>query len=164
MKEIWNWIHLSITAFGGWLGWFFGGLDGLLLALVIIVVIDYISGVMCAIVFKKLSSEVGFRGIFKKVIIFSLVAIGHIIDLHVIGDHGGGQEAVRTAIICFYIVNELVSLLENSARLGLPVPDKLKGVLAQLHNREPANIMPPLPKLEMLQENKTEDNDDETVS
>ena len=131
MKEIWNWIQVAIAATGGWLGYFLGGWDGFLYALLAFVVIDYITGLMCAVLEKKLSSEVGFRGIFKKVLIFSLVAIGHIIDKSVIGD----GYLIRTAVIFFYLSNEGVSILENAAHIGLPVPQKLKDILEQLHNR-----------------------------
>lgn len=131
MKEIWNWVQVALAAFGGFLGWFLGGFDGFLYALVALMVADYITGVMCAIVDKTLSSEVGFRGIFKKVLIFVLVGIGHIIDTNLIGD----GNVLRTAIIFFYCSNEGVSMLENSSRLGLPIPEKLKDVLAQLHNK-----------------------------
>lgn len=131
MKEIWNWVQVALTALGGFLGWFVGGFDGFLYALVALMVADYITGVMCAIVNKILSSEVGFRGIFKKVLIFVLVGIGHIIDTHLIGD----GSVLRTATIFFYCSNEGVSMLENAARLGLPIPEKLKDILAQLHNK-----------------------------
>ena len=132
MKEFWISIQVAFTAVGGWLGWFLGGCDGLLYALLAFVVIDYITGVMCAVVDKKLSSAIGFRGIFKKVLIFALVGIGHILDTYVIGT----GSVLRTAIIFFYLSNEGVSLLENAAHLGLPIPEKLKSVLAQLHGRE----------------------------
>ena len=131
MKEIWNWIQVAIAATGGWLGYFLGGWDGFLYALLAFVVIDYITGLMCAVLEKKLSSEVGFRGIFKKVLIFSLVAIGHIIDKSVIGD----GYVIRTAVIFFYCSNEGVSMLENAGHLGLPIPAKLKDILEQLHDR-----------------------------
>ena len=131
MREFWNTIQLIFTAVGGWLGWFLGGSDGLLFALIAFVVIDYITGVMCAILDKKLSSEVGFKGIFKKVLIFALVGIGHILDTRVIGS----GSVMRTAVIFFYLSNEGVSLLENAAYLGLPIPQKLKSVLEQLHDR-----------------------------
>ena len=131
MKEFWNTIQLIFTAIGGWLGWFLGGCDGLLYALIAFVVIDYITGVMCAVIDHNLSSEIGAKGIFKKVLIFLLVGIGHIIDTHVIGT----GSVLRTAVIFFYISNEGVSLLENAAHLGLPVPEKLKAVLEQLHDR-----------------------------
>ena len=131
MKEFWNTIQLIFTAIGGWLGYFLGGCDGLLYALVAFVVIDYITGVMCAINDKTLSSEVGFRGICRKVLIFLLVGIANILDVQVIGT----GSVLRTAVIFFYISNEGVSLLENAAHLGLPVPEKIKTVLEQLHDR-----------------------------
>ena len=131
MKEFWNLIQLIFTALGGWLGYFLGGCDGLLVALVVFVATDYITGVMCAIEDKTLSSEVGFKGICRKVIIFMLVGIGHILDTQVIGT----GSVLRTAIIFFYLSNEGVSLLENAAHLGLPIPEKLKDVLEQLHDR-----------------------------
>ena len=131
MKEFWNTIQIVFTAVGGWLGWFLGGCDGLLYALIVFVVIDYVTGVMAAVVDHKLSSEVGFKGIFKKVLIFLLVGIGHILDTHVIGS----GSVLRTAVIFFYLSNEGVSLIENAAHLGLPIPEKLKSVLEQLHDR-----------------------------
>ena len=131
MKEFWNTIQLVFAAVGGWLGYFLGGCDGLLYALVAFVAIDYITGVMCAISDKTLSSEVGFRGICRKVLIFLLVGIGNIIDAQVLGSPG----VLRTAVIFFYLSNEGVSLLENAAHLGLPVPDAIKTVLEQLHDR-----------------------------
>ena len=131
MREFWNTIQLIFTAVGGWLGWFLGGCDGLLYALIAFVVIDYVTGVMAAVVDHKLSSEVGFKGIFKKVLIFLLVGIGHILDTHVIGS----GSVLRTAVIFFYLSNEGVSLIENAAHLGLPIPEKLKSVLEQLHDR-----------------------------
>lgn len=131
MKEFWNTIQLIFTAVGGWLGYFLGGCDGLLYALIAFVVIDYITGVMCAINDKTLSSEVGFRGICRKVLIFLLVGIANILDVQVIGT----GSVLRTAVIFFYISNEGVSLLENAAHLGLPVPEKIKTVLEQLHDR-----------------------------
>ena len=131
MKEFWNTIQLVFAAVGGWLGYFLGGCDGLLYALIAFVAIDYITGVMCAISDKTLSSEVGFRGICRKVLIFLLVGIANIIDVQVLGAPG----VLRTAVIFFYLSNEGVSLLENAAHLGLPVPDAIKTVLEQLHDR-----------------------------
>ena len=128
---IWTKIQIAITSLGGVLGYFVGGMDGLLTALVILMVLDYVTGVMCAIVDKSLSSAIGFRGIFKKVLIFMLVGVAHILDLHVIGT----GEALRSAVICFYLSNEGVSLLENAGYLGLPIPEKLKAILAQLHEK-----------------------------
>ena len=131
MKELWNTTQFIFAAVGGWLGWFLGGCDGLLYALIAFVVIDYITGVMCAILDKRLSSRVGFKGICKKVLIFALVGMGHTLDTHIIGT----GSVLRTAVIFFYISNEGVSLLENATYLGLPVPQKLKLILEQLHNR-----------------------------
>lgn len=131
MKQIWSGIQIAFTAFGGFLGWFLGGIDGFLYALIAFTVIDYITGVMCAITDKKLSSSVGFKGICRKVLIFTLVGIGNIVDVYVLGQGG----VLRTAVIFFYLSNEGVSILENSAHLGLPIPEKLKEVLEQLHER-----------------------------
>lgn len=131
MKQIWTGIQIAFSALGGFLGWFLGGADGFLYALIVFVVIDYATGVLCAIADKNLSSEVGFKGICRKVLIFTLVGIGNILDVYVLGEAG----VLRTAVIFFYLSNEGVSLLENSAHLGLPIPEKLKDVLAQLHDR-----------------------------
>ena len=131
MKEFWNLCQLVFTAVGGWLGYFLGGCDGLLIALAVFVVADYITGVMCAVSDKKLSSEVGFEGICRKIIIFLLVGIAHILDVTMIAT----GSVLRTAVTFFYLSNEGVSLLENAAHLGLPIPEKLKDVLEQLHDR-----------------------------
>ena len=132
MKEIWNWIQIVFAAIGGGIGWFLGGADGFLYALIAFVVIDYITGVMCAIVDKNLSSEVGFKGICKKVLVLMLVGVANIVDVHVVG----AGSALRSAVVCFYMSNEGVSMLENASHLGLPIPEKLKDILAQLHERE----------------------------
>lgn len=129
---VWAKIQAAITVIGGWLGYFLGGLDGLMIALVIFVVLDYVTGIMCAIADKKLSSSVGFKGICRKVLIFLLVGVAHIVDLHVVGS----GSVLRGAVVCFYLSNEGVSMLENAAHLGLPVPEKLKVILEQLHDRE----------------------------
>ena len=131
MKEFWNVIQAAFAAVGGWLGYFLGGCDGLLYALLAFVVLDYITGVMCAVSDKKLSSAVGFKGICRKVLIFSLVGIGYLLDTQVFGETG----VLRTAIIFFYLSNEGLSLVENAAYLGLPIPEKLRKVLEQLHDR-----------------------------
>ncbi|HCT64216.1 MAG TPA: holin [Lachnospiraceae bacterium] len=132
MKNITDVIQWIFASIGGCLGYFFGGFDGFLYALLVFVVIDYITGIMVAILEKKLSSEVGFRGIFKKVLIFSFVAIGQIVDTQLIGQ----GSVLRTAVIFFYISNEGISILENATIIGLPVPEKLKDVLVQLKNNE----------------------------
>ena len=131
MKEFWNTIQVIFTALGGWLGYFLGGCDGLLYTLLAFVVLDYVTGVMCAVADHKLSSAIGFRGIFRKILIFALVGVGHLLDTQVLGSVG----VLRTAVIFFYLSNEGVSILENAAHLGLPIPEKLKAVLEQLHDR-----------------------------
>ena len=128
---VWAKIQMAAAAIGGWLGYFLGGMDGLMIALIVFMVLDYITGLMCAVIDKKLSSAVGFRGICKKVLILMLVGVAHIVDLHVVGT----GDALRSAVVCFYLSNESVSMLENAAHLGLPIPEKLKSVLAQLHGR-----------------------------
>ena len=128
---VWAKIQMAVAAIGGWLGYFLGGMDGLMIALIVFMALDYITGLMCAVIDKKLSSAVGFKGICKKVLIMMLVGVAHIVDLHVVGT---GQ-ALRSAVICFYLSNEGVSVLENAGHLGLPIPEKLKDILAQLHNR-----------------------------
>ena len=122
MKELWNTMQIILVAVGGWLGYFLGGCDGLVYALILFVAADYVTGVMCAAVDKRLSSEIGFKGICKKVLIFVLVGLANILDVQIIGT----GSVLRT---------EGVSLLENAAHLGLPVPEKLKDILQQLHNR-----------------------------
>lgn len=131
MKELWTHAQLLLTAIGGGLGYFLGGFDGLIFALILFVVMDYITGVMCAISDKKLSSSIGFKGICRKILIFTLVGLANIIDLHVIQT----GSALRTASIFFYLSNEGISMLENAAHMGLPIPGKLKNVLEQLHDR-----------------------------
>lgn len=128
MKDFINTLQLIFTATGGYIGYFLGGFDGLIYALVAFVVIDYITGLMAAIIEKKLSSEIGFRGIFKKVLIFTLVGIGHTIDFYLI-EKGS---AVRTAVIFFYLSNEGLSIIENASKVGLPIPEKLRVVFTEL--------------------------------
>ena len=131
MKEFWNTMQFIFAVLGGWLGYFLGGCDGLLIALVAFVSIDYVTGVMCAISDKDLSSRVGFKGICRKILIFALVGVANLIDMQVIQT----GSILRTAVVFFYLSNEGVSLLENAAHLGLPIPKKLKAVLEQLHDK-----------------------------
>jgi len=131
MKNAWAWVQATLAAVGGFLGGTLGGMDGFLYALIAFVVADYATGVLRAILDKRLSSAVGARGIFKKIVIFIMVAIGHTLDTRLIGS----GTAIRSAIITFFISNEGISLLENAAAIGLPVPDKLKDVLMQLHGK-----------------------------
>ena len=154
---VWAKIQMAVVAIGGWLGYFLGGrletlwvsksamptaavefgnssaapLDGLMIALIIFMALDYITGLMCAVIDKKLSSTVGFKGICKKVLILMLVGVANVVDIHIVGT----GSALRSAVICFYLSNEGLSLLENAAHIGLPIPDKMKDVLAQLHGR-----------------------------
>lgn len=132
---VWAKVQMAFTAIGGWLGYFLGGVDGLLITLVVFMALDYITGVMCGVVDKNLSSAVGFKGLFRKMLIIALVGVGHIVDTSVIGTGG----ALRSAVICFYLSNEGLSMIENAAHLGLPVPDRLREILAQLHNRTEKN-------------------------
>lgn len=132
MKAVLDKLDLAFAAFGGFIGWFVGGFDGFLYALVVFVMMDYFTGVLAAGVKKELSSEVGFRGIAKKVCIFVLVGIANIVDTQVIQN----GSAIRTAVIFFYLSNEGLSVLENSAVIGLPVPEKLKEMLLQLADEE----------------------------
>ncbi|MVX64217.1 holin [Clostridium chromiireducens] len=135
MKNLINTFQLIFTAIGGYMGWFLGGVDGFMYALITFVVIDYVTGLMVAVLEKKLSSEIGFRGIFKKVLIFAFVGIGNIIDVHLVKN----GSAIRTAVIFFYISNEGISIIENSAKIGLPIPQKLKDILEQLNKEEKIN-------------------------
>ena len=135
MKEAVNTLQLIFTAIGGYIGYFLGGFDGLIYALVAFVVIDYSTGLMVAIIEKKLSSSIGFRGIFKKVLIFTLVGIGHTIDFYLI-EKGS---AVRTAVVFFYLSNEGLSIMENAARIGLPIPEKLRVVFTELRREDGKN-------------------------
>lgn len=135
MKEIIDIINIGFAAIGGFLGWLFGGLDGFLYALIIFVVADYFTGVMAAFVQKRLSSEIGFKGIAKKFTIFLLVAIANMIDIDIIQT----GNAVRTAVIFFYLSNEGISIIENAAIIGLPIPNKLKAVLLQIGEEDNEN-------------------------
>ncbi|MFR1708864.1 MAG: holin family protein [Clostridium sp.] len=135
MKNTINFIQAIFAAIGGYIGWFLGGVDGFMYALITFVVIDYVTGLMVAVLEKKLSSEVGFRGIFKKVLIFVMVGIGNIIDVHLIGN----GSAIRTAVIFFYVSNEGISIIENSAKIGLPIPEKLRDILKQLNKEDDIN-------------------------
>ena len=131
MKSFWHLIESVFAAVGAWLGYFLGGSDGLLYALLVFVIVDYLTGVMCAIEDQKLSSAVGFRGLCRKVLTFLLVGIAQVLDVHVLNQQG----VLRTAVIFWAIANNGLSILENAAHLGLPVPEQLKQVLEQLHNR-----------------------------
>ena len=123
---------LIISSIGGILGAFLGGMDGLIYALLAFSVIDYVTGIMCALDKKELSSSVGFKGIARKIIIFSLVGVANILDVYILGHVG----VLRAAVIFFYLSNEGISILENTSKLGLPVPEKLQNILQQLNKEE----------------------------
>jgi len=131
-KNIINTIQVVFAAVGGFLGWALGGMDGLLYTLIAFVVLDYLTGVIVAIMEKKLSSEIGFKGILKKILIFVLVGIGNMVEVHLLKN----GSAIRTAVIFFYLSNEGISILENCSKAGLPIPDKLKAVLEQFNKAE----------------------------
>jgi len=135
MKNSFNIIQAMFTAAGGYIGWLLGGVDSFMYALIAFVVVDYLTGFMLAVLEKKLSSEVGFRGIFKKVLIFTLVGVANIIDVHLIKN----GSAIRTAVIFFYISNEGISIIENAAKIGLPIPEKLKYILKQINKEDEIN-------------------------
>lgn len=132
MKDIIHTIQIIFATIGAYIGWFLGGFDSLLYALVAFVVLDYITGLMVAVLEKKLSSSIGFKGIFKKVLIFIFVGIGHIIDFYILQN----GSAVRTAVIFFYLSNEGLSIVENAAKIGLPVPESLKKVFIELKKED----------------------------
>jgi toxin secretion/phage lysis holin len=130
-ETVWNIVQGGLAAVGGFLGWYLGGFDGLIYALIALCAADYVTGVMCAFVRKELSSEIGARGISKKVYIFTLVGLGHILDVYLLSD----GTALRTALIFWYIGNEGISLIENAVVLHVPVPDVLKNALVQIRNK-----------------------------
>ena len=113
-------------------GFIFGDLNGIMIALVALIVLDYISGVLAAVVEKKLSSEVGAKVIAKKIFMLLIVAVANIVDINVIGE----GHVLKSVTVIFYIANECISLIENAGRLGVPVPKKLLDVLEQLKNKE----------------------------
>ena len=132
MEELMNIIKILFTTIGGFLGYVLGGGDSFLYALIMFVIVDYITGVMVAIIEKTLSSRIGFKGIFKKVLIFFMVGIAHVIDINILES----SHFLRTAVIFFYISNEGISILENTSIIGLPIPSKLKEVLEKLKSYE----------------------------
>lgn len=129
-----NWSNIfkgASAAVGGVVGFLYGQLNGLFWAVIALMAIDYITGVIVAVLDKKLSSEVGFRGLVKKLFILVLIAVGHILDAYVIGQGA----AFMTAVMLFFAANEGISIMENAANLGLPIPKKLRDVLEQLKDK-----------------------------
>lgn len=121
-------IKVGLTAFITWIGWLVGGYDTMMVTLLLFMCADYISGIMCGITNKELSSEVGFKGIFKKIMILLLVGVTNLLG------QATGIEGLRYIVISFYLANEGISIIENASILGLPVPQKIKDVLEQLKN------------------------------
>ena len=132
MKVTIDSFNIIVSTIGGILGGFLGNMDGILYALVIFVILDYVTGVLYAVEEKKLSSAVGYEGIARKVTIFILVGIANILDSYILGQSG----VLRAVVIFFYLSNEGISILENATELGLPVPEKLKNILNQLTKKE----------------------------
>ena len=132
MNEIVIRIQFTFAAMGRGLSMILGGFDGILRALILFVIMDYITGLMVAIIQRKLSGEAGFNQIAKKVVIFFLVAIAHVIDLYIIRT----ESVIRTAVILFYLYNEGNSILKNVSLLGLPIPKKLKDIMEQLKEKD----------------------------
>ncbi len=132
MKQMWNMVQVVFAAMGGALGYFFGEMDGLLIALIVFVVVDYITGVMVAVSERKVSSAVGYKGILKKIFLLIMVGVAHVLDAHVMNT----GSMLRTAVIFFYLSNEGISIIENAGKLGIPVPEKVRKVLEQLKDKE----------------------------
>lgn len=124
-----NEIRVTAAIIGTALSQWLGGFDGLIETLIVFVIVDYVTGIFAAIIEKNLSSEFGFKGLLRKVLIFVLVGVANVVDEKLLSV---GDELLRTAVIFFYISNEGISILENVTRIGLPVPDKLKDILLQL--------------------------------
>ncbi|HEM5202278.1 phage holin family protein [Streptococcus suis] len=131
MKELLTLNKILFSMIGGLIGSLFGELDGILYALLVFIIIDYLTGIFAAVVEKQLSSSIGFRGIFKKIAILFLVSLGHMIDTAIIKQGG----TIRTMVIFFYLSNEGLSILENTIRIGLPIPEKLQAILKQINER-----------------------------
>ncbi|SHK13511.1 toxin secretion/phage lysis holin [Anaerocolumna jejuensis DSM 15929] len=130
MEQILDYVKFILAFAGGIIGWIFGGFDSLIYALIAFVTIDYITGILLAIRDKKVSSDIGFKGIVKKFLIFLIVSMGNIIDYYILGT----GTTLRTLIIMFYLSNEGISILENAGQLGLPIPKKLKSAIQKLND------------------------------
>lgn len=131
MESVWSVIKGIVIAAWGYITWFFGGFDGVFITLCTFAVVDYLSGVIAAIIEKQLSSQIGAKGIARKFLMFLIVGIASILDSYVLG----GNSPIREIVIVFYIANEGISIIENSARLGLPIPEKLLSILKQLKSK-----------------------------
>ena len=128
MDKLFNWISVAVGIFGGVFAWAFGAWDKLLCALITLIILDYITGLLKGWYTKRLSSEIGFKGIAKKIVILVMVVTANVLQT-VIGD----KVMLREIVIMFFIANEGLSLLENCAEInGNKIPQKLKDVLLQL--------------------------------
>ena len=115
----------------GLISWFFGGLDGLLKVLLVLIVIDYFSGMSVAWLNDTISSSIGFKGITKKCIMLTFVGMAHLMDT-IIPDDGG---AIRSVVCLFYIANEGKSIIENADNLGIPIPHMLMKHFSNIHKQ-----------------------------
>jgi len=146
MKELWNTTKLIFASIGAAVGWFEGGADNFIYALIMFTIVDYIFGVLRAIAEKKLSSRIGAKGIVKKVGMFLIVGVSHLADLYLLQEGG----ALRTAIVFFYCSNEGISILESASVIGLPIPQTLRDALSQIRKKSGETEK---------KNDKTEDND-----
>ncbi len=131
MDKLFNWVSVSAAVVGGTFGILFGGFDKMLIALLIIMAVDYITGVIKAIYNKKLSSEIGFKGLLKKTVLLAVVVLSNTLQ-----ELTGGEIEIRSVVIMFYIANEGISILENVAAVSDAIPPGLKEVLLQLRDRD----------------------------
>lgn len=132
MKSLLIFHQLNFSFIGALIVNIIGAYDGFLKTLIIFIIIDYLTGLMAAVVERKMTSAIGFKGIFKKVVLLSLVAVGYLLDSYVLKQDG----LIRGAVIFFYLSNEGISILENAGRIGLAIPGKLKTILAQLNTEK----------------------------
>lgn len=130
MEKLFNWISVAFGIIGGFFSYWLGGWDVLLKTIVFLAVVDYMTGIIKAIYLKQLSSEIGFKGLLKKIVMFIVIAVAYVIQLLI-----GGKIPLREVVIMFYICNEALSLLENAA-IFIPIPDKLRDVLLQLRDKD----------------------------
>ena len=126
-----EYLELILSTIGASFGYFFGGFDGFIHALLAFVILDYITGILAAGVQKKLSSSVGFKGIARKITIFIIVGVAHVVDREALG----GTALLRDAVLFFYIANEGLSILENAIEIGIPIPEIIKEKLALFHEK-----------------------------
>lgn len=119
-----------ICTFLGFIAYWLGGLDTILICLIAMIVLDYITGVLQAVTNKSVNSEIGFKGIAKKVFILCIIAVTFIIEKAT-----NGAFQIREVVIMFFIANEAISLLENAGKMGLPIPQKLADILEQLKSK-----------------------------